>query len=80
MPRGVETEAGARGWMHAVVAFAQPFRMPDFFMISGLVLGLVIDRPWLRYADRKIVHFTYFYVLWLAPRPLKHCPFTPAGW
>lgn len=62
---GVENEAGARGWMHAVVAFAQPFRMPDFFLISGLFLGLVIDRPWLRYADRKVVHFAYFYFLWL---------------
>jgi len=62
---GVENEAGARGWMHWIVAFAQPFRMPDFFLISGLFLGLVIDRSWLRYTDRKIVHFAYFYVLWL---------------
>jgi hypothetical protein len=54
---GVEEDAGARGWMHPVVSFAQPFRMPDFFLISGLFLGLVIDRPWLRYADRKIIHF-----------------------
>ncbi|SDP29959.1 Uncharacterized membrane protein YcfT [Phyllobacterium sp. YR620] len=71
---GVENEAGARGWMHAVVAFAQPFRMPDFFMISGLFLGLVIDRPWLRYADRKIVHFAYFYVLWLTIQFLFKAP------
>ena len=62
---GVENAAGVRGWMHPVVAFAQPFRMPDFFMISGLFLAQVIDRSWLRYADRKIVHFAYFYVLWL---------------
>jgi uncharacterized membrane protein YcfT len=39
--------------------------MPDFFLVSGLFLGLVIDRPWLRYLDRKVVHFAYFYVLWL---------------
>jgi len=71
---GVENEAGARGWMHAVVAFAQPFRMPDFFMISGLFLGLVIDRPWLRYADRKIMHFAYFYVLWLTIQFLFKAP------
>ncbi len=32
--------------MHAVVAFAKPFRMPDFFMISGLFLARVIDRDW----------------------------------
>ena len=62
---GVELAAGAEGWMHYVVSWARPFRMPDFFLISGLFLGLVIDRPWLRYLDRKVVHFAYFYVLWL---------------
>lgn len=62
---GVELAVGERGWMHYAVAFARPFRMPDFFLISGLFLGLVIDRPWLRYLDRKVVHFAYFYVLWL---------------
>ncbi|MDR2311511.1 MAG: acyltransferase family protein [Brucellaceae bacterium] len=62
---GVEEAAGQTGWMHNVVAFAKPFRMPDFFLISGLFLSAVIDRPWLRYLDRKIVHFLYFYVLWL---------------
>ncbi len=62
---GVEKAAGAEGWMTHVVAFAKPFRMPDFFMISGLFLAQVIDRDWRTYADRKIVHFGYFYVLWL---------------
>jgi uncharacterized membrane protein YcfT len=39
--------------------------MPDFFMISGLFLPLVIDRGWRTYLDRKVVHFAYFYVLWV---------------
>ncbi len=51
--------------MHKVVAFAKPFRMPDFFMISGLFLARVIDRDWRTYLDRKVVHFAYFYVLWV---------------
>ncbi len=63
---GVEKYAGDTGWMNAIVTFARPFRMPDFFLISGLFLGFVIDRPWIRYFDRKVVHFAYFYVLWLA--------------
>lgn len=63
---GVEKAVGAEGWMHYAVQFAKPFRMPDFFLISGLFLGLVIDRPWLRYLDRKVLHFAYFYVLWTA--------------
>src|SRR6187549_2176603 len=62
---GVEKAAGDTGFMHAFVAFAQPFRMPDFFMISGLFLALVIDRDWRTYLDRKVVHFLYFYVLWM---------------
>lgn len=62
---GVEKAAGETGWMGLVVEFARPFRMPDFFLISGLFLAQVIDRPWRRYFDRKVVHFLYFYVLWL---------------
>ena len=62
---GVEAAAGQQGWMHHVVAFAKPFRMPDFFLISGLFLARVIDRDWTTYLDRKVVHFFYFYVLWV---------------
>jgi uncharacterized membrane protein YcfT len=62
---GVEAAAGHESWMHHLVAFAKPFRMPDFFMISGLFLARVIDRDWRTYLDRKVVHFAYFYVLWV---------------
>jgi uncharacterized membrane protein YcfT len=62
---GVEAAAGAIGWLHPVVEFAKPFRMPAFFLISGLFLARTIDAPWRRYLDRKVVHFAYFYVLWL---------------
>ena len=63
---GVGQAAGGEGWLHLVVAFAQPFRMPDFFLISGLFLAQVIDRDWRTYLDRKVVHFFYFYLLWTA--------------
>jgi uncharacterized membrane protein YcfT len=63
---GVENVAGREGWLHAVVAFAKPFRMPDFFLISGLFLAQVIGRDWRTYLDRKVVHFVYFYLLWTA--------------
>src|SRR5690242_21068994 len=62
---GVELAAGQTGFMHVVVAFAKPFRMPDFVMISGLFLPLVINRDWRLYLDRKVMHFAYFYVLWV---------------
>ncbi|UYO44975.1 acyltransferase family protein [Rhodopseudomonas palustris] len=62
---GVEAAAGQTSFMHYVVEFARPFRMPDFFLISGLFLAVVIDRGWRTYLDRKVVHFAYFYVLWV---------------
>jgi uncharacterized membrane protein YcfT len=62
---GVELAAGEKGFMHLLVMFAKPFRMPDFFLISGLFLSVVIDRDWRTYLDRKVVHFAYFYVLWV---------------
>lgn len=60
-----EAMNGAVGFLHPVVEFAQPFRMPDFFLIAGLFLSRVIDRDWGHYADKKVVHYLYFYVLWL---------------
>ena len=57
---------GAEGWMHPVVEFAKPFRMPDFFLIAGLFLSRSIMGDKRDYFDRKIVHFAYFYLLWLA--------------
>ncbi len=62
---GVEKAVGANGWMHVFVEVAQPMRMPAFFMASGLFLMRTIDRPLAVFTDRKIVHFAYFYVLWL---------------
>jgi uncharacterized membrane protein YcfT len=62
---GSELAAGQTGFMHPLVAFAKPFRMPDFFLISGLFMPLVIGRDWRTFLDRKVVHFAYFYVLWV---------------
>jgi len=62
---GVEKAAGTEGWLHALVEFAQPFRMPDFFLIAGLFLARRIDRPWPEFLDSKVLHFAYFYVLWM---------------
>ena len=79
---GMELAAGREGFMHAVVEFARPFRMPDFFMISGLFLARVIDRDWRTYLDRKVVHFAYFYVLWVTIQFIIKAPTFAAqhGW
>lgn len=62
---GVEEAMGETSWMGTIVAWAQPFRMPDFFFIAGLFLMRTIDAPWRRFLDRKVVHFVYFYLLWM---------------
>src|SRR5882762_6857430 len=62
---GVGFSVGENGWLHELVAFAKPFRMPDFFLVAGLFVGRAIDRPWRSFLDRKVLHFAYFYALWL---------------
>lgn len=52
------------GFMHYVLGFATPFRMPEFFLVSGLFLSAVITRPWRNFTDRRVVHYLYFYALW----------------
>ncbi|MGH1419651.1 MAG: acyltransferase family protein [Hyphomicrobiaceae bacterium] len=63
---GVGLALGSEGWLHTVVSYAQPFRMPDFFLLSGLFLCFAIQRDWRLYFDRKVLHFLYFYLLWSA--------------
>jgi len=62
---GVEKAAGENGWLNYFIEFARPFRMPDFFLISGLFLSRVIGRDWRTFFDRRVLHFVYFYVLWV---------------
>ncbi len=70
---GVEELTGTTSWMGTIVEWAQPFRMPDFFFIAGLFLVRTIDAPWQRYLDRKVVHFAYFYLLWMVIQvAIKH--------
>jgi uncharacterized membrane protein YcfT len=62
---GVEKAAGELTWLSGFIEWARPFRMPDFFLISGLFLASRIDRPWRQYLDTKLLHFAYFYILWM---------------
>lgn len=60
-----ERGLAAEGFMHWIVAYAKPFRMPDFFLLAGLFLAFAIDRKWMHYLDKKVVHFAYFYLVWM---------------
>ena len=61
----VEDNMQARGWMHYVVDFAQPFRMPDFFLIAGLFGSRVVHRSLRSFIDSKVLYFVYFYAIWV---------------
>ena len=63
---GAEKAAGSVSWLHGFIDWARPFRMPDFFLISGLFLARQIDRPWREFLDKKLIHFGYFYLLWMS--------------
>jgi uncharacterized membrane protein YcfT len=62
---GVEKAMGETGLLGHFIEWARPFRMPDFFLISGLFLARRITTPWRGYLDTKVIHFAYFYVLWM---------------
>ncbi|MEM1197910.1 MAG: acyltransferase family protein [Pseudomonadota bacterium] len=61
---GVEIALGSSAIMGDLVTFARSFRMPLFFAISGLFAATALSRSWIKFADAKLVHFAYFYVLW----------------
>lgn len=63
---GFEVALGEASWIDPLVDWARLFRMPAFFLISGLFMSRVIDRPWPEFLDRKVAPFAYFYVVWLA--------------
>jgi uncharacterized membrane protein YcfT len=62
---GYQIAVDATGWMQPVLDFTKPFRMPDFFVLSALFVYARIDAPWKVYVDRKVLHFAYFYILWM---------------
>jgi uncharacterized membrane protein YcfT len=62
---GVEKAIGQIGFLSAFIEWARPFRMPDFFLISGLFLMRGSDAPWHSYLATKVLHFAYFYILWM---------------
>jgi uncharacterized membrane protein YcfT len=62
---GVEKASGTLTWLHPFIDWARPFRMPDFFMISGLFLASRITKDWRGYLESKVLHFAYFYILWM---------------
>ncbi|MCA0399759.1 MAG: acyltransferase family protein [Proteobacteria bacterium] len=62
---GVELRPGDTSFVHAVVGWTKPFRMPDFFLLSGFLAAGIVRLDWRAFLDRRVLHYLYFYVLWL---------------
>ena len=43
---GVEKYLGSEGWMHPILTYATPFRMPVFFAVAGLFAARAIVKEW----------------------------------
>ncbi len=61
----VGEDTGRIGILHWVAGYLTPFRMPDFFAISGLFLSRTLQKSALTFFDRRVFHYAYFYFLWL---------------
>ena len=72
---GVEKYLGSEGWMHPILAYATPFRMPVFFAVAGLFAARAIVKEWPVFLDKKFFHFGYFYFLWMTIEFIFKAPF-----
>jgi len=61
---GVSKVLGAPNWLEHIVAFAKPFRMPAFFILTGMLSVRADSFGWRDFIDRKLIRFIYFYFLW----------------
>lgn len=62
---GVEAAMGQAGWLHRLVTFAEAFRVPAFFLISGLFLRRAMQLGWLDLFRKRIFGLIVLYLIWL---------------
>lgn len=63
---GFEVALAGESWIDPFIDWAKLFRMPGFFLLSGLFASRLIGKSWPEFLDRKIAPLVYFYLLWLA--------------
>lgn len=71
---GFEVSLERASWIDPFIDWAKLFRMPGFFLLSGLFVSRLVERDWPEFLDRKIAPFVYFYLLWLAINCLLKFP------
>ena len=71
---GLSQKIGFESWGDWLATFCVTFRMPLFFLVAGLFLARSIDKNWRTYLDGKVLHFAYFYVLWMTIKFIVKAP------
>lgn len=56
------------GWDLAV-AQTRPFRMPIFFLVSGILSARLLERPWAEGGRQRAARLYYVYAVWAAITP-----------
>ena len=62
---GVSAEMPGPNALRWIVDFALPFRIPAFFFLAGVLAPRAFEKSGPRFLDAKLLHFAYFYILWL---------------
>jgi uncharacterized membrane protein YcfT len=57
------TPAVTEGW-NEIVALARPFRMPLFFLVSGILASRLLDRAWSEGGRQRAAHLFFAYAIW----------------
>jgi uncharacterized membrane protein YcfT len=63
---GLQIALERESWIGPFIDWAKQFRMPGFFLLSGLFVSRLVGKSWPEFLDRRIVPLIYLYLLWLA--------------
>jgi len=76
---GLAQKLGYETWGNDLADFCVTFRMPLFFMVAGLFLARSLTKDWRTYLDGKLIHFAYFYLLWVTIKFIAKAPQISGG-
>tara|TARA_R110001583_G_scaffold195466_1_gene373981 strand:- start:6486 stop:7496 length:1011 start_codon:yes stop_codon:yes gene_type:complete len=61
---GTNAAMGLPGWFMVLYKLTVPIRMPLFFLVAGFFAKKALSTSFTAFADSKLIHFAYFYILW----------------
>lgn len=61
---GTNAAIGLPGWFMELYKLSVPIRMPLFFLVAGFFAKKTLSSSFTTFADSKLIHFAYFYILW----------------